>query len=74
MIPCIFAYAKGAETQSAEVELADPVAALFLVRNDDRARAALHAWLGTEPLNWNQGHANPVQPVQLSIVAGNRAA
>ena len=45
MISCIFAYAKGIETQSATVELADPFAALFIVRNDDHARAALRNWL-----------------------------
>jgi hypothetical protein len=45
MISCVFAYAKGAETQTTVVEMADPYASLFLVRNDDRARAALRAWL-----------------------------
>jgi hypothetical protein len=71
MIPCIFAYAKGAETQSAAVELTDPIAALFLVRNDDRARAALYAWLGAEPVDRCPGQVNAGGPVQLSVVASS---
>ena len=45
MISCIFAYAKGAESQSTAVEFVDPMSALFLVKNDPRARCALSDWL-----------------------------
>ena len=45
MISCIFAYAKGAESQSTAVVFADPMSALFLVKNDERARCALSNWL-----------------------------
>lgn len=45
MISCIFAYAKGAESQSTAVELSDPMSALFMVKNDDRARNALSDWI-----------------------------
>ena len=49
MISCIFAYAKGAESQSTAVEFVDPMSALFLVKNDPRARCALTMRRRSEP-------------------------
>lgn len=74
MISCIFAYAAGTETQSAAVELSDPMSALFLVKNDDRARSALRAWLTHDPCNARHDNDGAPDPASLPTTPIQRAA
>ena len=65
MISCIFACAEGAKTQSAAVDLSDPIAALFPNRDNDRARAALIAWLAVRSANGRPDSASAADQTQL---------
>ncbi|SFN33510.1 hypothetical protein [Dokdonella immobilis] len=74
MISCIFAYAKGAESQSTAVEFVDPMSALFLVKNDRRARDALSAWLAQGRGDARHGHEDGSDPASFSSTPIQRAA
>ncbi len=74
MFSCIFAYAKGVETQSALVEFSDPFAVLFLARNDARARASLGAWLALGAVDGSSAVANTRGPTHTSAAAPRKAA
>lgn len=74
MFSCIFAYAKGVETQSAIVEFADPFAVLFLTRNDAGARASLGAWLARGAVDRSSTAASMRGPTQLISASQRKAA
>ncbi|MGB0133967.1 hypothetical protein [Dokdonella sp.] len=74
MFSCIFAYATGAETQSASIELTEPGAALFLVRNDEHARAAMCAWLDAAQMGARSGTPNPASVLSQSTIDLSRAS
>lgn len=74
MISCIFAYAKGAESHSTAVEFADPMSALFLVKNDQRARCALSDWLAQGQVDVPRGTKETTARPALATTRVRRAA
>lgn len=73
MFSCIFAYAKGAETQTTEVNLSDPYAALFLLGDDHQARAVLCAWIADRFDQGASASPNSTSPDRCSIAKPSRA-